>query len=126
MNGSILAEQSFQIADQISSLESYAASSQEVIAASHRLQGRFFGSRGYRAVQLIARSGFSTKPIGELAQVFWPGMFKRIEVSSTETGVPFLTTSEMMLARATPTRYISKALTPYLSSLQVTAGTILV
>jgi type I restriction enzyme S subunit len=119
-------ESAFAICAGNASVDTFARRSHEVITRSHRLQSDFYASKGYLASQQIAKSGFSARKIGSLATVTWPGLFKRVEVDDCDRGVPFLTTSDMMLAAPTSSRFISKMLTPNLSTLIVFAGTLLI
>lgn len=91
-----------------------------------RLEAGFYGSQGYRAVQAMEHSGFEIRKLEDSAQATWPGVFSRRYVESSLHGLPFFSSSEMLAARLEPNRYISKALTPNLEQLKVSAGTLLV
>ena len=116
----------FTAADDFTSVESFAVSSVAVETGARRLEGAFYGSDGYRAVQRMKRSGFRHGQVGDMATVLWFGPFGRNYVENPDAGVSFLSSSEMMEARPHPKNYISKALTRNLARLIVREGTILV
>jgi type I restriction enzyme S subunit len=74
----------------------------------------------------MERSGFNLIEVGYLADVLWFGPFRRHFVDGPDVGVPFFSSSRMMLAKPDPETYISKALTKNLERLIVTEGTILI
>ncbi len=106
--------------------EIFATPSQEVNNGSFRLEAAFYGSAGYRALQQMKQSGFSTTTIGERARVIWLGPFRRIWVADHQAGIPFHSSSTMLMASSEPSGYISRALTPKLHKLIVKEGTILI
>ena len=121
----------FAIAEEFSHLESFAASSNEVGAGSHRLEGAFYGDAGYRAKQLLLRAGFSFVDLNELATVYWPGRsYSYEEMRRTyvdkEIGIPLLSTSEMMLARLDTDSNVSRVQKVSLDMLLVQPGSLLV
>lgn len=91
-----------------------------------RLEAGYYGSQGYRAVQAMEESGFRIERVGQHARVRWFGPFARTYVSDPTHGTPFLSSSDMMVARLEPQNYLSNALTRDLERLMVAEGAILV
>ncbi|WP_417385611.1 hypothetical protein [Gimesia sp.] len=121
----------FSIAEEFSSIEAFAAASSEVYSGSHRMDGEYYGDDGYRARQAVVRSRFPTKALHDLVDVYWPGTdgsyseYKRIYVDDKAYGVPFLSTSQMLLARFDDVKYVTRMLTGSMANLIVHAGQIL-
>ena len=105
--------------------ETFAVHATEVRQGATRLQGEFYGSDGYRAAQVLILSGFDILSTGSLSEVLWFGPFARTYVDSSEHGLPFLTSSEMLVAAPDP-NYISTALTKDLDRLRIKKNNILV
>lgn len=126
MNGSHAIEDAFQAALPYTKLESFIASSREVEYGVRRLQGEYYGSKGYRARREMENAGFALQSVGNIADVFWLGPYRRIFVDSPQYGIPFHSSSTMLLARQEPEAYISRKLTPKLERLIVHVGTILI
>ena len=116
----------FAASTDLARVETFAASSLEVDTGARRLEGSFYGSGGYRALQQMERSGFGMCTLGNFATVLWFGPFSRTYVEDPEAGVPFLSSSEMLEAQPKAKNHISKALTGNLDQLIVAQGTILV
>jgi type I restriction enzyme S subunit len=116
----------FSAAEPYAHVETFAASSKEVRAGARRLEGAFYGSAGYRALRSMQQSGLEMTTVGSLARVVWLGPFGRIYVEDRSAGVPFLSSSEMIEARPTPSNYLSRALSRNLDAILVREGTILI
>lgn len=121
-----LSSKLFDAAEAYTNVETFAASSKEVNSGARRLEGAFYGSGGYRALKTMTRAGFRITTIGNLADVTWIGPFKRTWVDDPSAGVPFHSSSTMLMAQPEPSGFISRALTPNLNSLIIKEGTILV
>jgi type I restriction enzyme, S subunit len=118
--------EAFNAALPYTSLDSFAASFQEVDVGRRRLQGDYYGSKGYRARRVMEKSGFALQSVEQLSDVVWLGPYRRIFVDNARYGVPFHSSSTMLLANQEPESFISRKLTPNLERLIVHAGTILI
>lgn len=121
-----LSSKLFAAGETYTNVETFATSSKEVNAGALRLEGAFYGSAGYRALKIMKRAGFEMTTVGDHASVAWPGVFRRTYVESMSHGLPFYTTSGMMMAKPEPDRLISRAITPNLQELIVSEGTLLI
>lgn len=116
----------FNAARHLSSAEAFVAASTEVTTGLHRLEGAFYGSAGYKAIQQLRKSGLMLSTVGTITNIQWLGPMARTYVDSKEAGVPFLSSSDMMQAQLVPDKFVSKELTRRLRELLVEPGTILV
>jgi type I restriction enzyme S subunit len=92
----------------------------------HRMEAGFYVSEGYTSVQAMEESGFETITVGDLAGVTWHGPSARCYVEDPSRGIPFLSSSQMMEARPTSHKFVSRKNTKALESFLVEEGTILI
>lgn len=126
MNDSRNLATAFSVAEEFANVETFATNSKEVNRGLHRLEGAFYGSNGYRAVLQMKRSRFKIESVGDHSEVTWHGPFARTFVDDTDAGVPFLSSSDIMLSKIEPTSFLSRQLTSRLERLLVSSGTIMV
>lgn len=110
----------------LSKADIFARPSSAVTSGARRLEAGFYGSEGYRALQAMEVSGFQIGRVGELAGVRWLGPFSRVYVEDHKAGIPFLSSSDMMVTRLDPKNYVSRACTHKLEQVIVHEGTILI
>jgi type I restriction enzyme S subunit len=94
-----------------------------------RLDGRFYAEDAWIARLLAQETSDKQVTLGGddgLADVWMPARFKRVEVSDPDLGVPFVTPSEIVQARRSLGRYISRARTRDLERYIVDEGWVLV
>lgn len=132
MNDRRRIQAAFAAAEEFSDIEVFSTLSNEVSSGGYRLEGAFYGNGGYRAKRSMARAGFPTKRFEDLADIYWPGHghsyedLRRTYVDDESAGIPFLSTSEMLLARFEEMRFVSKFLSSHFDDLLVQPGCILV
>lgn len=97
-------------------------SSSRVIGGDYRLTPEYF--KGF--LSLNQRTDLTFFPLSKIAEVFYPGIFKRIYVDSIENGIPFLSSSDIMNYRPIGETFVSKELTKNINSYIVQKGWILV
>lgn len=119
--------------DSLRPLGSYATSTVFPVAASEVrsagglvLSGQRYCEEGYRARQLLARSGFQITPVGDVYSLRMPTRFARVRVDVPEHGVAFVTGSAALLSRPDKTDLISRTLTPDLSAILLREGQVVV
>lgn len=92
----------------------------EVFDAGVRLEASAFSVEAHNAVTALENSGLQLMPLygeGGLCQGgYYPHRFKQIYVTS-DNGVPFLSSSEIISLRPTTARFVSKKHTPKLNML---------
>lgn len=106
--------------------EVFAVRMGEVVEGKARLEAAFYGSDGFRAARTLKNAGFDSDAVGSLADIRWYGPMPRVYVDSEVTGVPFYSSAEMLEAQLNPKAWLSRTLTPKLSSLMVREGQILI
>ncbi|MDB5776784.1 MAG: restriction endonuclease subunit [Herbaspirillum sp.] len=116
----------FGLLKKFSKADIFARPASSVVQGALRLEAGFYGSDGYRALQAMEESGFKIGRVVDVAGVRWFGPFARTYVADQTVGVPFLTSSTMLVASNLPEKFISTALTRDLERLMVSEGTILV
>jgi type I restriction enzyme, S subunit len=84
-----------------------------------RLDASAYGEGGLQARHRIRHGRWSSRPLGEVANLFSGARFARTYVSDPDRGVPYLTGSDMLLADLSGLLYLSKAKTPQMKALQV-------
>lgn len=130
MNDERRIDKAFSFAERYSRVESFAASSEEVCSGAHRLDGIFYGDEGYQAKKSMTRAGFCLSTLSSIADVQWPGSigsysdFRRVYVNDEGAGAPFFTTSDMMQARHSEPKLVSRLFT--FPGLKVAPGAILI
>lgn len=110
----------------LSEADIFSRPSSAVRQGALRLEAGFYGSYGFRALQAMEMSGFDIGRVGDVAEVRWFGPFSRTYVNDVANGVPFLSSSDMLMAKLEPKNLLSRALTSNLERLLVEEGTILV
>jgi len=91
------------------------ASSADLWSADFRLDGSYHTSEGVQAAQILQKwAGSSRKidPLGSIAYLFNGPRFPRIYVEDPENGIPFLSSSDMLMADLSSIKYLSKKHTP--------------
>ena len=114
-----------QLAD-LSQAETFAVRETEMQGSGRRLEGSFYGSAGYRAVQSLEQSGFTLLPVSDCARVFNPPIFKRCFVNDEKYGVPYITGSVLMQARPEKDTFLSRTQSPELETLLIEDNMVLI
>lgn len=89
--------------------------SDELLRGDFRLDGSYHASEGIKTIQLLkgwAGSSRKLDSLGSVARLFNGPRFPRIYVDDPERGVPFLSSSDMLLADLSSIKYLSKKHTP--------------
>jgi len=73
-----------------------------------RLDASYYGSHVVQAVRLVVESGYEIANLGDLAShLGYPGRFKRVYADTEDSGIPFLTVSQMLHFRPISDRFLA-------------------
>src|SRR5215217_1376041 len=91
-----------------------------------RLDAAAYGEGGLAARDRIKAGPWPWCPLGELATVYLPPRFSRRYIYDPSRGVPFLSSSDMLLADLSGLPLLSRRATPNLDALTGVVGSTLV
>lgn len=101
----------------------HSVSSKEIRAVSLRLDSSYHLSTGNSSRRAVLSSPYGITNIGEYTdRVFYGNRARRIYVKKKESGVPFLSSSEILKADFNSVKLVSKLYTPNIEELALEYG----